>query len=221
MRVALVNDLPLALEALRRSVARIPGASVAWTAVDGVQALAECRRDRPDLVLMDLRMEGLPGPEAVAAINRITEGVKAEVHLHCCHSVYKRQSDVIGDYKPILPRLKDAKIDRINLEFAYHGTGNVDDLKLLPANVDVGMGVVDVRSEVTCALHCLRLACSAACRGTCRPPSPSCSTSTSSLRRASRSGWPSRPDTTSASRVPQGFPHRASSRSRRRTTTSC
>ncbi len=85
-------------------------------------------------------------PHAVAAINRITEGLGAEVHLHCCHSVYKRQSDVIGDYKPILPRLKDMKIDRVNLEFAYQGTGHVDDLKLLPAHLNVGMGVVDVRS---------------------------------------------------------------------------
>ena len=86
-------------------------------------------------------------PQALSAINRITEGLRCEVHLHCCHSVYKRQSDVVGDYKPILPRLKDAKIDRINLEFAYQGTGNVDDLKLLPPGIDVGMGVVDVRSE--------------------------------------------------------------------------
>ena len=86
-------------------------------------------------------------PQALAAINRITEGLRSEVHLHCCHSVYKRQSDVTGDYKPILPRLAGAKIDRINLEFAYQGTGSVDDLKLLPPNLDVGMGVVDVRGE--------------------------------------------------------------------------
>lgn len=86
-------------------------------------------------------------PQAIDAINRITENLPCEVHLHCCHSVYKRQSDVVGDYKPILPRLADAKIDRINLEFAYHGTGDADDLKLLPPQIDVGMGVVDVRSE--------------------------------------------------------------------------
>jgi 5-methyltetrahydropteroyltriglutamate--homocysteine methyltransferase len=86
-------------------------------------------------------------PEAVAAINRIAEGLRAEVHLHCCHSVYKRQSDVVGDYKPILPRLNGAKIDRINLEFAYKGTGMTEDLRLLPEHIDVGMGVVDVRGE--------------------------------------------------------------------------
>ena len=84
-------------------------------------------------------------PEAMEAINGIVDGLKAEVHLHCCHSVYKRQSDVHGDYKPILPRLKDAHIDRVNIEFAYHETGEPADLRLLPENIDVGMGVVDVR----------------------------------------------------------------------------
>ena len=86
-------------------------------------------------------------PEAVAAINGIAEGLRAEVHLHCCHSVYKRQSDVTGDYKPLLPRLSEARIDRVNLEFAYQQTGSVDDLDLLPKHLDVGMGVVDVRGE--------------------------------------------------------------------------
>jgi 5-methyltetrahydropteroyltriglutamate--homocysteine methyltransferase len=86
-------------------------------------------------------------PAAVAAINRIANGLQAEVHLHCCHSVYKRQSDVVGDYKPILPRLGEAQIDRVNLEFAYPGTGDVSDLSLLPERLDVGLGVVDVRTE--------------------------------------------------------------------------
>jgi len=38
-------------------------------------------------------------------------------------------------------------VDRVNLEFAYQDTGNVSDLRLLPAHLGVGMGVVDVRSE--------------------------------------------------------------------------
>jgi 5-methyltetrahydropteroyltriglutamate--homocysteine methyltransferase len=86
-------------------------------------------------------------PEAVAAINRVVEGLRAEVHLHCCHSVYKRRSDVTGDYKPILPRLGALKVDRINLELAYPGTGDVSDLQWLPEHLGVGLGVVDVRSE--------------------------------------------------------------------------
>ncbi|MDA2939042.1 cobalamin-independent methionine synthase II family protein, partial [Acidobacteria bacterium AH-259-A15] len=86
-------------------------------------------------------------PEAVGYINTILEGLNAEVHLHCCHSVYKRKSDVTGNYEPLLPHLVNAKIDRVNLEFAYKDTGDVSDLKLLPDGMGVGMGVVDVRGE--------------------------------------------------------------------------
>ncbi len=86
-------------------------------------------------------------PLAVSAINRIVDGLHAETHLHCCHSVYKRRSDVTGDYKPILPALADLKVDRLNLEFAYGGTGDVSDLRFLPPALCVGMGVVDVRGE--------------------------------------------------------------------------
>jgi 5-methyltetrahydropteroyltriglutamate--homocysteine methyltransferase len=86
-------------------------------------------------------------PEALTAINQVVEGLRAEVHLHCCHSVYKRRSDVTGDYKPILPRLQEARVDRVNLEFAYPGTGDVSDLQLLPGHLSVGMGVIDVRGE--------------------------------------------------------------------------
>ena len=85
--------------------------------------------------------------EAVSYLNTICEGLQAETHLHCCHSVYKRQSDVTGNYEPLLPRLRNAKIDRLNLEFAYQDVGVTSDLKLLPDGMGVGMGVVDVRSE--------------------------------------------------------------------------
>jgi hypothetical protein len=36
---------------------------------------------------------------------------------------------VTGDYKPILPRLKEARVDRVNLEFAYPQTGDVVGMK--------------------------------------------------------------------------------------------
>ena len=86
-------------------------------------------------------------PRAIQAINRAAEGLQAEVHLHCCHSVYKRQSDVTGNYKPLLPYFDGLQVDRVNLEFAYQGTGSIDDLKHLPGHLGVGMGVVDVRGE--------------------------------------------------------------------------
>jgi two-component system response regulator WspF len=70
MRIAIVNDLPLAVEALRRVVRSIPGAAVAWVARDGAEAIACCGRDRPDLVLMDLVMPGVDGVAATREIMR-------------------------------------------------------------------------------------------------------------------------------------------------------
>ena len=71
-------------------------------------------------------------PLAVAAINQVVEGLRSEIHLHCCHSVYKRRSDVAGGYKPVLPRLKNLRVDRVNLEFAYPHTGDITDLAIYP-----------------------------------------------------------------------------------------
>ncbi len=64
MRIAIVNDMRAASEALRRVVESLPGHTVAWTAADGVEAVAMARRDRPDLILMDLLMPHLDGAEA-------------------------------------------------------------------------------------------------------------------------------------------------------------
>lgn len=72
MRVAIVNDLKLAVEVLRQSVLRIPGAEVAWIAEDGRQAIERCAEDRPDVVLMDMQMPVMDGAIATREIMRRT-----------------------------------------------------------------------------------------------------------------------------------------------------
>jgi two-component system response regulator WspF len=68
MRVAIVNDLSLAREVLRRLVLSVPGYSVAWTANNGDEAARKAATERPDVILMDLVMPGVNGVEATRRI---------------------------------------------------------------------------------------------------------------------------------------------------------
>lgn len=78
MRIAIVNDVPIAVEAMRR-VLEEGGHELAWVAHDGAGAVVACIRNRPDLVLMDLIMPKLDGVEALLAkIDRLGKLVGAD-----------------------------------------------------------------------------------------------------------------------------------------------
>jgi two-component system response regulator WspF len=68
VRIGIVNDMRAACEALRRVVDSLPDHEIAWTANDGVEAIAMAKRDRPDLILMDLIMPHLDGVQATRQI---------------------------------------------------------------------------------------------------------------------------------------------------------
>ncbi|MBD2314010.1 chemotaxis response regulator protein-glutamate methylesterase [Desertifilum sp. FACHB-1129] len=70
LRIAIVNDTLIATEALRRVIKSVPDYEIAWTATNGVQAVAQCLQDTPDLVLMDLYMPEMDGVEATRQIMR-------------------------------------------------------------------------------------------------------------------------------------------------------
>lgn len=72
MKIAIVNDMPLATEALRRAVSVGALHQVVWTAATGREAVEKCREQLPELLLMDLVMPELDGVDATREIMAAT-----------------------------------------------------------------------------------------------------------------------------------------------------
>lgn len=68
MQIGIINDLPMAAEAMRRALSARPDYKVIWTARNGVEGVQCCARHTPDLVLMDLVMPEMDGVEATRRI---------------------------------------------------------------------------------------------------------------------------------------------------------
>jgi DNA-binding NarL/FixJ family response regulator len=66
IRVLVADDFPMIREALVAALERHPGISVVGTAEDGEQALEIARAQRPDVVVLDVRMPGMSGMTVLA-----------------------------------------------------------------------------------------------------------------------------------------------------------
>jgi DNA-binding NarL/FixJ family response regulator len=71
-RLLIADDHALAREGMRSMLANEPDLQIVGEAKDGEEALNLCRRFRPELVLMDVRMPKMDGLEATRAIKEVS-----------------------------------------------------------------------------------------------------------------------------------------------------
>ena len=89
MRIAIINDVAMIAEGLRRIILEAPDHELAWIARDGAEGAKRCAEDVPDLILMDLIMPVMNGVDATRQIMKdspcpilvVTSSVDANAHL--------------------------------------------------------------------------------------------------------------------------------------------
>jgi len=73
MKVLVVEDEPLAQQRLIQLLGDIPLVQQVYAANNGLQAVELCDSEKPDLVLMDIRMPGMDGLETAGHLSRLDE----------------------------------------------------------------------------------------------------------------------------------------------------
>lgn len=90
IRLVIVDDHPVVRDGLRGVFEATPGFEVLGEAADGAEAIALLRRRQADVVLMDLRMPGMGGAEAIAELSRVAPATRVLVL-----TTYDTDADVV------------------------------------------------------------------------------------------------------------------------------
>jgi len=106
-----------------------------------------------DAEVVQVDEANLPGhPEewewALAGINQVLDAVKTTPAVHLCFGNYGGQTIQRGSWEKLLAYLSGLHCDHVLLELAHRGNWELPFLKELSPKVRLGLGVVDIKSNV-------------------------------------------------------------------------
>jgi 5-methyltetrahydropteroyltriglutamate--homocysteine methyltransferase len=83
----------------------------------------------------------------VKVLNTLVEGVEAKIALHICYGNRYGKPTWEGSYRYLFPRILEAKVQQLTLEFARRGGEDLELFREFAPPFDLGVGVVDVKSH--------------------------------------------------------------------------
>ncbi len=83
----------------------------------------------------------------VAALNELAAGVEAIIGVHICYGNRYGKPSWEGSYRYLFPRILEAKVQQVTLEFARRGGEDLDLFREFNAPFEMGVGVIDVKTQ--------------------------------------------------------------------------
>lgn len=84
----------------------------------------------------------------VGVLNALVEGVDAKIAVHICYGNRYGKPSWEGSYGYLFPRILDAKISHLSLEFARRGGEDLELFREFKVPFELGAGVIDVKTHV-------------------------------------------------------------------------
>ena len=86
-------------------------------------------------------------PFGVRLLNTLVDGVDAHIGVHICYGNRYGRPSWAGNYRYLFPAILEAHVHQLTLEFAWRGGEDLELFKEFPGKLEVGVGVIDVKSD--------------------------------------------------------------------------
>jgi len=83
----------------------------------------------------------------VNTLNTMVEGVDAKIVVHICYGNRYGKPSWEGTYRYLFPRILEAKVHQLTLEFARRGGEDLDLFREFKPPFELGVGVIDVKTQ--------------------------------------------------------------------------
>jgi 5-methyltetrahydropteroyltriglutamate--homocysteine methyltransferase len=83
----------------------------------------------------------------VKVLNTLVDGVDAKIAVHICYGNRYGKPSWEGSYRYLFPRILEAKVHQLTLEFARRGGEDLDLFREFAPPFELGVGVIDVKTH--------------------------------------------------------------------------
>jgi 5-methyltetrahydropteroyltriglutamate--homocysteine methyltransferase len=84
----------------------------------------------------------------IGVLNILVDGVDAKIAVHICYGNRYGKPSWEGSYRYLFPRILDAKIHQLSLEFARRGGEDLELFREFNVPFELGAGVIDVKTHL-------------------------------------------------------------------------